>query len=155
MLSANIWVLHWVLSRNVTIFVFLLSKGIAGSHQTYMKTNPRHQMWKRLTIKTGIPVPMPDKREVGVLRQSFLLPKGNIFIFANSFLEFDDYTQNVCCLSSTSKISATNLSKTSLIPKSVTRLGIFKSEFCCITVLSMFVYLFIFKYDFGGIVCVF
>lgn len=52
-----------------------------------MKTNPRHQTWKHLTIKTGIPVPVPDKREVGVLRQSFLIPKGNSFIFAKSFLE--------------------------------------------------------------------
>lgn len=85
-----------VLSRNVTIFVFLLSKGIAESHQVYMKTNLRHQMWKYLTIKTGIPVPAPDKREVGILTQSFLLPKGNIFIFAHSFLEFDEDNLNVC-----------------------------------------------------------
>lgn len=88
---------------NVTISVFLLSKGIAGSHQVYMKTNLRHQTWKHLTLKTGIPVPAPDKREVGVLRQSFLLPKGNIFIFAHSFLEFDEDTLNVCCLNPMSK----------------------------------------------------
>lgn len=74
-----------VLSRNVTIFVYLFSKGIAESHQVYMKTNLRHQTWKHLTIKTGIPVPAPGKREVGVLTHSFLLPKGNTFIFAHSF----------------------------------------------------------------------
>lgn len=95
--------LHKVLSRNVTIFAFLLSKGIAGSHQVYTKTNLRHQTWKHLTIKTGIPVPAPDKREVGVLRQSFLLLKGNIFIFAHLFLEFDEDILNVCCLNPKSK----------------------------------------------------
>lgn len=71
-----------MLTRDITIFVFLLSQGIAGSHQVYMKTNLRHQMWKHLTTKTGIPVPAPDKREVGGLTE-LLLPKGNIFIFAH------------------------------------------------------------------------
>lgn len=96
-------VLHQVLNRNVTIFVFHLSKGTAGSHQVYMKTNLRHQMWKHLTIKTRIPVPVQGKREVGVPRQSFLLPMGNIFIFAHSFLKFYEDTLKVCYLNSTSK----------------------------------------------------
>ncbi|KAI1235961.1 hypothetical protein IHE44_0002054 [Lamprotornis superbus] len=29
-----------------------------------MKTNLTHQMWMHLTIKTGIPVPVPDKKEL-------------------------------------------------------------------------------------------
>lgn len=60
-------------------------------------------MWRHLTIKTGIPVPAPDKREVGGLRESFLLLKGNNFILEHSFLQLDEDTLNVCCLNPTSK----------------------------------------------------
>lgn len=60
-------------------------------------------MWKHLTTKTGIPVPAPDKREVGGLTE-LLLPKGNIFIFAHTSGVCAKYegTLNLLCFNPTS-----------------------------------------------------